>query len=67
MLLHSLTTTPQGDVWAEARACGLVKPFAMHRTASPVSLVPSARGVYGTGASKNDNKTRPMGLGGSAG
>jgi hypothetical protein len=67
MLLHSLTTTPQGDVWAEARACGLVKPFATHRMASPVSLLPVSGGVYGTGASKNGNKTRPMGLGGSAG
>jgi len=67
VLIRPLNMTPNGDIAADARACGLAKPTAaaMRRTVSPV-----IGGAYGTGLSvfQNGNTTtRPEGLGGSAG
>lgn len=69
MLIRPLTLTPNGDMGADARACGLAMPTTgvahKRRTVSPV-----IGGAYGTGLSvfQNGNATtRPEGLGGSAG
>lgn len=68
MLIRPLNMTPNGDVAADARACGLAKPTTAaairRRTVSPV-----IGGAYGTGLSvfQNTAATRPEGLGGPAG
>lgn len=67
MLIRPLMT-PNGDIAADARACGLAMSTAAahkRRTVSPV-----IGGGYGTGLSVFQNANtamRPEGLGGSAG
>lgn len=63
VLIRPNNTMPQGNVWADARACAdPAMPAAQAHLA-----VDRIRGFYGTGVSKNGTTLRPEGLGGSAG
>ena len=66
VLIHLLMTTPEGAIWADARACGspaIATGDAMkHRPQAPVF-----GGSYGTHVSNGNATKRPTGLGGSAG
>ena len=70
MLIRPLNMTPNGDIAADARACGFAKPITAAAAVRRRTVSPVIGGAYGTGLSvfQNGNTTtRPEGLGGSAG
>ena len=69
MLTTLLITTPNGAMWADARACGIpamTDGYAM-QTAAVRPQAPVFGGSNGTHVSNGATKLRPEGLGGSSG
>lgn len=75
MLTTLLTATPNGAMWADARACGISAisdGFAMRAAAKrrQASVFGGSAGTHvfiGTGVSNGTTKLRPEGLGGGTG
>ena len=70
MLTRLLMTTPDGAIWADARACGIPanhKQIAMAPAAKQRPQAGDFGGSYGTHVSNGTTKLRPEGFGGSTG